>query len=640
MKKFLSSLQSASAILHSYISAVMLLFFAEVYIRGSYFPQHAVETHAFLIIISGHALKFVLGSGLYGALVELCSGEKYCVSVKDFWRNVRDFLLFYLFIHFGKFFLLFLFYAVNPDWNLNLLGGGLDGLLLVWLSLYMIRKKYKADTRVKWRPGRFCLERTVPPVVLYVIYIGILSCQSFVRMKAYVLSDVLVLLSQYVLLLIFVLSTKFILSGYPTVGRRYHSSKELILINPFGGGSFFESMASFALRFYPPVFTVLKALTPPEYRVRTFSRVFWRRRYYKADVLVAITCYTSNSFEAYKIAKEYKRHGAKVVMGGPHVASLPHEASEFCDSVVLGEAEGVWGEVIHDYENDRLKPIYHGVGTEEQYQKVHRYLLQAPLPEVKDYLETNRGCKFHCYFCAVYNIYEGRTYQKPVSEVIELVQRLRPRYKYFHFLDSNIYTNPAYVKELFEALIPLKIVWTGHCSIDIAANPEILSLAKKSGCIGILVGYEIRHSSPEKNQGGKLGMAEKYLEYTRIVKKAGINVKGHYIFGFDSDKYAHLIANWLFCLSIFPSWTILSILTPMPGTQHFADMLKEDRIINANWKWYTTFRLLFQPRRMKYRLLKHVYPLIKTFFFLTTAQNGWLLTLSIFLFIKIILTLA
>ena len=167
-----------------------------------------------------------------------------------------------------------------------------------------------------------------------------------------------------------------------------------------------------------------------------------------------------------------------------------------------------------------------------------------------------------------------------------LIKKIKPHYRDITFIDNNIYSDPAYARELFIALKPLKIKWQSQCTIDIAKNQETLKLARESGCTGLLVGYEISGGSLEKNQGGKFAMAQKYIEYTKIIKKAGIKIKGRFIFGFDSDNLKTLFQLWKFCFSIMPLFTGVSILTPLPGSGVYRDMLAQDRIINLNWRSY------------------------------------------------------
>jgi radical SAM superfamily enzyme YgiQ (UPF0313 family) len=212
-----------------------------------------------------------------------------------------------------------------------------------------------------------------------------------------------------------------------------------------------------------------------------------------------------------------------------------------------------------------------------------------------------------------------------------LIKKIKPRYSNVTFIDNNIYSDPAYSRELFIALKPLKIRWSSQCSIDIAKNQETLKLARESGCDELLIGYEVSGGSSEKNQGGKFAMAQKYLEYTNIIKKAGINIKGHFIFGFDSDDFKTLLQLWKFCFSIMPQFTIISMLTPLPGSGVYRDMLAQDRIINLNWRSYALNRLVVRHPHMDPTVVSFLFPLIQYLFLATTSFFG-LILFVIFLF--------
>jgi radical SAM superfamily enzyme YgiQ (UPF0313 family) len=193
------------------------------------------------------------------------------------------------------------------------------------------------------------------------------------------------------------------------------------------------------------------------------------------------------------------------------------------------------------------------------------------------------------------------------------------------FIDNNIYSDPGYVKELFTALRPLRIKWNSACTIDIAKNQETLKVVRESGCDMLLIGYEVSGGSFERNQGGKFAMAQKYIEYTNVLKKAGIKIKGGFIFGFDSDSVKTLFQLWQFCFSVMPWITSLSVLTPLPGSGVYRDMLAQNRIINLNWRSYTATReLVIRHPQLDHKLVTFFFPLIQVFFFLTTSSLGFM----------------
>jgi len=429
--------------------------------------------------------------------------------------------------------------------------------------------------------------------------------------------------------LVFCYFILIILKKYPETNNVSHS-KELLLINPSSGGALF-GVVNLTSRLYPSFFAILKGLTPADkYRIREFNRVIWRNRYYKPNVLVAISCFTANSFIAYKIAKEFKKQGATVVIGGYHVTNNPDEALEYCDSVVIGEAETVWKQILEDYERNELKLKYTGYPADDYYSYSHSALINNPPEIIKDCLETARGCRFNCEYCSISEFNQHKIRYKPIDEVIELIAKVRKCYKNIRFLDSNIFINSEYSKELFKRLASLKVNWAGSSSIDIAKDEEALKLARDSGCKTLLIGYEIGPSSSEDLKG-KLSLSSDYLALSKRIKKAGIGIKAHFILGFDSDNWKYLINLWWFCFCLSPSLTVFSCLIPFPKTRLYRRLLAENRLVNFNWQEYSSFRLNFKHPHFNRQVMNLCFPLVYLFFFFTTSTYGRFLFLVVIL---------
>jgi radical SAM superfamily enzyme YgiQ (UPF0313 family) len=581
-----------------------------------------------LALIVAFPVKIYCASGIYGYLIEIASGQELTLDARRFTANANRYWWMYLAV-LGVLHALHLsIHALIPSSRMipfSLFYPFFGILAAAVFAGWIIADKYIKPWGLGYRkipagPGIFAIVLAV-----YLLEIGLSWLPAVLPVGDFDWPRLAAFALKYLHLLEMLFFAFVILDAYPEIGRKFEGPKEVFLINPISGGVL-DGVAFMFVRGYPPVFVVLKALTPKDYKFREFNRLIWRERYYKSNKLVAITCYTPNCAEAYKIAKEFKRRGSKVVMGGPHVTYLPEEALAFCDSVVIGEAEGVWKEVIKDYENGTLKPKYMGAAIEDYHQEVHRELLQSPPHIIKEFLETTRGCKYRCHFCTIPSLSGGRTRKKPVGEIVELIAKIKHRYPAVTFIDNNIYSDPGYAKELFTALKPLKIKWRTQCTIDIAKNEETLRLAKDSGCDGFLFGYEIFGGSLEKQQGGKFAMAQKYIEYTNIIKKAGIKIKAHFIFGFDSDNFSNLGRLWQFCFNIMPLWTIVSVLTPLPGSRVYYDMLTENRITNLNWRNYAMHNLVIRHPRMDQEIVSKVFPFIRTFFLLTTSSGGLVLS--------------
>ena len=361
--------------------------------------------------------------------------------------------------------------------------------------------------------------------------------------------------------------------------------KTLFLISPLWQG--ISGVSGMIFYVYPPFFTVLRALTPSDYDIVEFNGVFWRKTYAVKGAIAAVSCFTTNSSEAYKTAKQLRARGMTVVMGGPHVTYNTEEALHFCDAVVVGEAESVWKQVIADHENGELKKIYTGQGPENFTEEIQPLLLSQPEHVSAQYIETTRGCKYNCDFCSIPSLSKKKIRHRPVKDVIEQLKYIRNKYKKFVFIDNNIYADPQYSSLLFEAMEPLGMSWYASCSIDAAYNEKTLRLMKQSGCHCLLIGYEILSTSEEKKKGGKYAFARDYLRLSRNIQKHGIKINARFIFGFDGDRIFDLLRLFIFAFRLNPFIVGTTLLTPLPGTAFFDRIADRKRIRTLNWERYT-----------------------------------------------------
>lgn len=572
-------------------------------------------------LVVSMAVKVFLFAGTLGVLVDLASQEYPSLNYSSFHNNVRKYWKTYA----GLFLLQLVLTNLVSDGLERLLGGPVNFFAFEFVTLYamahlVIKDKFAHHMQSK-RPVKL---PTFDIFFLSLVTLGIfiiLNIQTLFHIDPRHWTNEPTAIYYYLHLFVFAYFVTAIIQTYPEIEKSFDHEKELYLINPLGAGISFGLVSSW-MRMYPPAFVVLKALTPTSYHVKDFNRLHWKKRFFKKNKLVAITCFTSNCPEAYKIAKEFKRQGSTVIMGGPHVSYVPNEALRYCDAVVIGEAESVWKQIIADYEGHQLKQIYNGSSLSDFEQEVHEKLLDSPEDVVLEYLETTRGCKFKCRFCTIPSLSNGSVRRRPIPQIIELIQKVKRKFGIVNFIDNNIYNDPAYARELFKALKPLKVWWTTQCTIDIAKNDETLALAKDSGAKFFLIGYETFGDSAEKTQGGKFSMNAKYLEYSRKIKKAGIRIKAHLIYGFETDRLKHIWDIYKFCLRLWPSFTVVSILTPLPGSQLFYDMQKENRITNYNWRYYDCHNLVFRHQHIKDIQLKFGFALLKYTALFTAGSMG------------------
>lgn len=343
---------------------------------------------------------------------------------------------------------------------------------------------------------------------------------------------------------------------------------------------------------------ILAGLTPPEHKVEIIEEETGRLDLDQECDLVGISCMTANAPRAYELCAEFKKRGKTVILGGVHPTILPDEASQYADSVVVGEGEGVWEKIINDFQENNLKSRYHnplpdlGKYIPKDFSKMVKKGFYTLIP-----LLTTRGCPYNCDFCCVTNLFGEKIRHIPIENVVRDIKESGG--KTFLFLDDNIISHPKYAKELFRAIMPLKINWVGQSSISLlTADDELLQLAADSGCKVLFFGIE-SVSEVELQSMRKAIKEIKDLEHAiRKVKKMGILVLASMIFGFDNDTKNTFSETVRFLIKNKVSIATFNVLTPYPGTKIFEKLKNENRLISKEWMYYDHNTVVFKPTNM------------------------------------------
>ena len=358
---------------------------------------------------------------------------------------------------------------------------------------------------------------------------------------------------------------------------------------------------------YPPLtLTILAALVPPELEatVRIIDEGAEELPGRLETDIVGISTCTATAPRAYALADRFRRQGAAVVLGGVHPTLLPQEASRHADAVVVGMAEKSWPRLLKDFQKGHMKRIYD--------MPLETDLTEVPFPRRellrKDrYLTTNtvmatRGCPNRCRFCAIPVARQSGFYARKVEDVIAEIKSLPPGPVIF--LDPSPTEDERYAEQLYQALIPLGIKWVGLSTVRIAENKKLLSLAVRSGCVGLLMGFETVSQGALRQMSKGFNHVARYKEIVRNLHARGIGVMACVILGFDEDGPDVFAKTLRFVNDSGVDLIRYTIFTPFPGTAVYQDLEAAGRILERDWGKYDYEHVVFQPARMSARELQ------------------------------------
>lgn len=360
--------------------------------------------------------------------------------------------------------------------------------------------------------------------------------------------------------------------------------KLLLISPPFGE----KGQKSKGLPIAPPVLEYLTGLTRQvrpdvEVEVVDANKEFFDPEAVDAD-LIGFTVLTPQAPWVYRTADRLRSMGKKVVLGGIHVTALPDEAKQHCDSLVLGEAENIWAQLLDDAESGVLKKVYDGGFSD---------LVRLPRPVtnlwktkyVYGYFQTSRGCPFRCTFCSVHKFFGGKVRMRPIADVVEEVAASNRHL--FWGIDDNIWgVNVNRSIELYAEMAKnvRRKWWFGSGDLTSIQHPrshELLSNARKAGLTAVLVGWESNNlqSLEEYKATNKQGRERR--DAIKKVRDHGIEVMLFIMVGGRQDRREDFDGIRKLCdelkVSAHPVMT-----TPFPGTDLY-ELYKPYLIPGLDW---------------------------------------------------------
>jgi radical SAM superfamily enzyme YgiQ (UPF0313 family) len=331
----------------------------------------------------------------------------------------------------------------------------------------------------------------------------------------------------------------------------------------------------------PLALPTVAGLTPDQYDIRIFDEDIEKLPLHKIPDIVGITTLAATITRAYELADHYRSRGAKVVFGGPYASFMTEEALQHADSIVVGEAEGLWEACLEDFEKGDMKPVYR---TDEcvpyKVQKPPRWDLIKTRDIFQVAIQTSRGCPFNCDFCLVSKMFGRKMRYREIENVVEEI-RAAPS-KYIFFVDDNLTINKKYAKELMRAIRPLGISWGCMCSIDVATDDELLGLMAESGCFNILIGFEsLNPASLDETNKLHNKAATIYEPAIRKIHSHGIHINASFVVGFDNDTLQEFDNIFDFSMRTNMPSVNLHLLAAPPGSEIHRKYQLEGRLADC-----------------------------------------------------------
>lgn len=375
---------------------------------------------------------------------------------------------------------------------------------------------------------------------------------------------------------------------------------KIAFLAPAGAMHRYSGSFGKSLHYAPLTLTTLAALVPEELdaEMAIYDETAGKIPLDLEADLVCITCITGTAPRCYAYADYFRSKGKTVIMGGVHPTMMPDEAARHADVVMTGFAEQTFPQLLRDYRDGTLKPRYTQNSDFTMENKVipRRELLNSKRYITMNSIEAIRGCSQPCTFCAYPAAFGKTLYKRPVREIIAEIIALDSREVLFP--DVNLLADRAFATELFTAMVPLKKIWFGLVTSSIGLDDELINLFKKSGCRGLLIGFESINQGSQKYIHKGVNKVQEYSELMKKLHDAGILVQGCFAFGGDEEDTSVFERTVEMVIKTKIDLPRYSILTPFPKTEYYRQLEAENRIVERDWAMYDVEHCVYIPKLM------------------------------------------
>ena len=313
--------------------------------------------------------------------------------------------------------------------------------------------------------------------------------------------------------------------------------------------------------------------------------------------LVVIQVYITNAYRAYAFADQYRKKGCYVILGGLHVTSLPEEAAQHADTILIGPGEDTFPQFLLDFKNKSPKKQY--VSTTRSLANIppiRRDLIKRHLYLVPNSIVVTRGCPHHCTFCYKDAFYKGGKsfYTQLVDEALAEIDRLPGRHLYF--LDDHLLGNEKFASTLFEGMKGMNRVFQSASTVDAILRGNLVEKAAAAGLRSLFVGFETFSPENLRQSNKKQNLQRDYSNATKRLHNLGVMINGSFVFGLDEDDKDVFKRTVDWGVQNALTTSTYHILTPYPGTDLYQQMDADGRLLTRNWDLYDTRHVVYRTK--------------------------------------------
>ncbi len=306
--------------------------------------------------------------------------------------------------------------------------------------------------------------------------------------------------------------------------------------------------------------------------------------------LVFISAMVVQRDSARQIIARCKEACLKVVAGGPLFTS-EHKQFEDIDHFVLNEAELTLPPFLADLERGCARRIYETSDFSD--------IRKTPTPmwelaDLKKYasmsIQFSRGCPFECEFCNVTALFGHKTRIKTTEQIIaelDALYSLGWRGQFF-FVDDNFIGNKKYLKaQLLPALIEWRkdkrgIPFNTEASINLADDEPLMEMMVEAGFDAVFIGIETPDDESLAECNKKQNRNRDLVECVKRIQRAGLQVTGGFIVGFDSDTSSIFHRQIDFIQKSGIVTAMVGLLQAPSGTRLYKRLKQEGRLVDQS----------------------------------------------------------